>query len=114
MMSKLALVLALSVVASLAVLDVMPAAAESAVDEAAFGAGAVLGTVLYAPLKTGFCLAGGLTSGMSWPFGGMRTAERIATAACGGTWAITPQVLKGREALRFMGGDAEPLVQARQ
>jgi hypothetical protein len=114
MMNKLAVVLALSVVASLAVLDVMPAAAESAADEAVFGAGAVLGTVLYAPLKTGFCLAGGLTSGMSWPFGGAQTAERIATAACGGTWAITPQVLKRREPVRFIGGDAEPLVQARQ
>jgi hypothetical protein len=113
-MNKLALVLALCLVAWLAVLDVAPAAAESAANEAAYGAGAVLGTVLYAPLKTGFCLAGGLTSGMSWPFGGTQTAERIATAACGGTWAITPQALKGREAVRFIGGDAEPLVHARQ
>jgi hypothetical protein len=112
-MSKLVLVLALWLVASLAVLGVEPAAAESAADEAAYGAGAVLGTVLYAPLKTGFCLAGGLTSGLSLPFGGTQTAEKIATAACGGTWTITPQVLKGRESVRFVGGEAKPLVSAR-
>lgn len=112
-MSKLALVLMLCLVAALAVLDVGPASAESAADEAAYGAGAVLGTVLYAPLKTGFCLAGGLTSGLSLPFGGTDTAEKIATAACGGTWAITPEVLKGREAVRFIGGEAPPLFSAR-
>ena len=112
-MSKHAAVLAVYLVATLTVLNAAPAAAESASDEAAFGAGAVLGTVLYAPLKTGFCLAGGLTSGLSLPFGGMPTAGKIATAACGGTWAITPQVLKGREAVRFIGGDAEPLFSAR-
>jgi hypothetical protein len=111
-MSKLALVLALCLLGSM-VAGVAPVAAESAADEAAYGAGAVLGTVLYAPLKTGFCLAGGLTSGLSLPFGGPETAERIATAACGGTWAITPQVLKGGEAVRFIGGDAEPLFSAR-
>lgn len=112
-MSKRALVLAVCLVASLAVVGVRPAAAESAADEAAYGAGAVLGTVLYAPLKTGFCLVGGLTSGMTLPFGGVQTAEKVATAACGGTWAITPQVLKRRESVRFVGGDAKPLVSAR-
>jgi hypothetical protein len=112
-MNKLALVLALCLMGSFGVLGVGPAAAESAGNEAAFGAGAVLGTVLYAPLKTGFCLAGGLTSGLSLPFGGAETAERIVTAACGGTWAITPQALKGQEAVRFIGGDAEPLFSAR-
>jgi hypothetical protein len=112
-MSKLALVLALSVFGAVGVVGVGAAAAESTAAEAAFGAGAVLGTALYAPLKTGFCLAGGLTSGFSLPFGGPETAQKIIAAACGGTWAITPHALKGREAVRFIGGDAEPLFSAR-
>jgi hypothetical protein len=111
-MGKRATVLALCLLGSMTV-GVGAATAESAADEATYGAGAVLGTALYAPLKTGFCLAGGLTSGLSLPFGGAETAERIVTAACGGTWAITPQALKGQESVRFIGGDAEPLFSAR-
>jgi hypothetical protein len=48
------------------------------------------------------------------PFGGRTTAGKVAAAACGGTWAITPDVLKGRESLRFVGGDARPTVSARR
>jgi hypothetical protein len=114
MMSKLALVLALCLFGWVAVLAVGPAAAESAADEAAYGAGAVLGTVLYAPFKTTFCVVGGVTSGLSLPFGGTKTAGKIATSACGGTWAITPQALKGREPVRFVGSDANPAVSARK
>jgi hypothetical protein len=73
----------------------------------------VLGTLLYAPLKTSFCIAGGVTSVLTFPFADATTAEKVATAACGGTWAITPQVLKGREPVRFVGGRAKPLVSAR-
>jgi hypothetical protein len=89
-------------------------AADSAVDEAAYGAGSVLGTVLYAPLKTSFCVVGAVTSGLTLPFGGTETAGKVATAACGGTWAITPDVLRGRESVRFVGGDARPVVRAKR
>jgi hypothetical protein len=108
--SKLALVLGFCLFASLAIPVMEAHAADSAADEAAYGAGSVLGTVLYAPLKTGFCIVGGVTSGLTLPFGGTRTAGKVATAACGGTWAITPDVLKGREPLRFVGGDARPIL----
>ncbi|HEY7519295.1 MAG TPA: hypothetical protein VIE36_13455 [Methylomirabilota bacterium] len=111
-MSKLALVLTVCLIA-LAGVGGDAAAADSAADEAAYGAGAVLGTLLYAPLKTSFCIAGGVTSVLTFPFADATTAEKVATAACGGTWAITPQVLKGREPVRFVGGRAKPLVSAR-
>ena len=78
-------------------------AAESAAQEAAYGAGSVFTTLLYAPLKTSFCVLGGVTSGFALPFGGTQTAGKIATTACGGTWAITPDALKGKERVRFMG-----------
>ena len=40
------------------------------------------------------------------PFGGTETAGKVASTACGGTWAITPDVLKGKERVRFVGGQS--------
>ncbi len=82
-------------------------AAESGAQEAAYGAGSVFTTLLYAPVKTGFCLVGAATSGLTLPFGGTETAGKVATAACGGTWTITPDTLRGKEPVRFMGGDSK-------
>lgn len=85
-----------------------PAAADSAAQDVAYGAGSVLGTVVYAPFKATFCILGGITSGFAFPFAGADTAGKVATAGCGGTWAITPGVLKGQENVRFVGGQPPP------
>jgi len=92
---------------STAILAVPAEAAESGAQEAAYGAGSVFTTLLYAPAKTGFCIVGALTSGLTLPFGGTETAGKVATAACGGTWSITPDTLRGKEPVRFMGGDGK-------
>ena len=92
---------------STTILAVHAEAAESGAQEAAYGAGSVFTTLLYAPLKTGFCLVGAATSGLTLPFGGTETAGKVATAACGGTWTITPDTLRGKEPLRFLGGDSK-------
>jgi hypothetical protein len=76
-------------------------------EDVTYGAGSVVGTILYAPFKTSFCVVGAVTSGLTLPFGGTQTAERVATAACGGTWAITPSVLQGRERVQFVGGSSQ-------
>ena len=80
------------------------AAAESTSQEVAYGVGSVTTTLVYAPIKASFCILGAVTSGFTLPFGGPRTAEKVASAACGGTWAVTPAALKGREPVRFVGG----------
>ena len=80
------------------------AAAESASQEVAYGVGSVTTTLVYAPIKASFCILGAVTSGFTLPFGGPRTAEKVASAACGGTWAVTPAALKRREPVRFVGG----------
>jgi hypothetical protein len=49
----------------------------------------VFGTLLYAPFKTSFCVVGGVTSGLTLPFGGAQTAGKVAT---------------GQEPVRFVGG----------
>ena len=88
----------------------LPAAAvaESPSQEVAYGVGSVTTTLVYAPIKASFCILGAVTSGFTLPFGGPRTAEKVASAACGGTWAVTPAVLKGREPVRFVGGGEAP------
>jgi len=84
---------------------VAPASAESAAQDVAYGTGSVLTTLVYAPFKATFCILGGITSGFTLPFAGPQTAEKVATRACGGTWAITPDALKGKEPIRFVGGN---------
>ena len=86
------------------ILAVHADAAESAAQEVAYGAGSVFTTLLYAPFKISFCVLGAVASGLALPFGGTETAGKIVTAACGGTWVITPDVLRGKERVRFMGG----------
>src|SRR6185503_10133487 len=81
-MTRPALALLLCLFASLATDTTDAVAADSAADDATYGAGAVLGTLLYAPLKTGFCIGGGVTSALALPFGGTQTAGTIASAAC--------------------------------
>lgn len=80
--------------------------AESTSQDVAYGVGSVTTTLVYAPIKASFCLLGAVTSGFTLPFGGPRTAEKVASTACGGTWAITPAALRGRESVRFVGGGA--------
>lgn len=79
-------------------------AGDSTSQEVVYGVGSVTSTLVYAPVKASFCILGAVTSGFTLPFGGPRTAEKVASAACGGTWAITPDALKGREPIRFVGG----------
>ena len=82
------------------------APAESTSQDVAYGVGSVTTTLVYAPIKASFCLLGAVTSGFTLPFAGPRTAEKVASTACGGTWAITPAALRGRESVRFVGGGA--------
>ena len=95
--------LAIVLLAATTLVAVHAEAAESAAQEAGYGAGSVFTTLLYAPVKTSFCVLGGVTSGLTLPFGGLETAGKVATAACGGTWIITPDTLKGKEPVRFIG-----------
>ena len=78
---------------------------ESTLSQMGYGTGSVVGSAVYFPIKGSFCILGGIGSAFTLPFAGPRTAERVATASCGGTWAITPDVVKGKERVRFVGGE---------
>ncbi len=80
-----------------------PARAESTAQEVAYGVGSATTTLVYAPVKASFCILGAVTNGLTLPFGGPRTAGKVASTACGGTWVVTPAALKGREPVCFVG-----------
>jgi hypothetical protein len=77
---------------------------ESTLGQMGYGTGSVLGSAVYFPFKASFCILGGIGSAFSYPFAGPRAAGNVATASCGGTWAITPDVVKGKERVHFVGG----------
>ena len=67
------------------------------------GVGSVVGSAVYFPFKASFCILGGVTSGFTLVFAGANAAERVAGTACRGTWAISPNVVKGKETVHFVG-----------
>jgi hypothetical protein len=78
---------------------------ESTVSHAGYGAGSAFGTVLYAPLKATFCILGGIGGAVTYP-ASQSTGSKIWTSSCGGTWVITPDVLRGQEKFRPVGESA--------
>jgi hypothetical protein len=103
MRQTLALLLGAGLLAAATVDPAFAASKDSTSQEVVYGAGSFFGTLLYAPVKTSFCVVGAVTSGLTLPFGGPQTAGKVASAACGGTWVITPSTLKGQEQVRFVG-----------
>jgi hypothetical protein len=75
---------------------------ESTAVEVASSAGSAFGTMIYAPLKATFCILGGIGSGFT-AIASPPTAGKVAMATCGGSWIVTPNVVRGREPVRFIG-----------
>ncbi len=67
-----------------------------------YGVGSVLGTLVYAPVKATFCILGSLASVATLPFG-TEKADKVIGASCRGTWVITPDVVKGKQPVNFVG-----------
>jgi hypothetical protein len=109
-----ALLLGVGLVGSMTVLPTAAASGEPTSQQVAYGTGSVLSTLVYAPFKATFCILGGVTSGFTLPFAGPQTAGKVATTACGGTWAITPDALRGKEHVRFVGGGSSDRTAARR
>lgn len=82
------------------------ASSESNAADVASAAGSAFGTLIYAPLKAGFCILGEIGSGFT-AIASPPTAGKVAMAACGGSWIVTPGVVRGREAVQFVG-DTSP------
>jgi hypothetical protein len=78
------------------------ASSESTAVEIGSSAGSAFGTMVYAPFKGGFCVLGGIASGFT-AIVSPPTAGKVAMATCGGSWIVTPNIIRGREPLKFVG-----------
>ena len=79
------------------------ASEESTVGQVGTGVGSVVGSAVYFPFKAAFCILGGIGSGFTLVAAGPESANKVASASCRGTWVITPDVVKGRERVHFVG-----------
>ena len=97
------LVVAAAVAASLG----MPRVARAEYpDEAGWGVLSVIANVGYMPAKTIYAVMGGLTGGLAYVCtgGSYDTASTIWEMSLGGTYALTPRMLRGEDPIAFAGG----------
>ena len=82
---------------------------ESAVEEAGLGAASALLTLPYGVSKMLYAGMGGVVGGFAWVLSGGDTdaAEAVWDASLNGTYVITPEHLRGKEAIRFFGRSSD-------
>jgi len=83
-----------------------PARAEEGFFESAgIGLGTALVNVLYIPAKFTYATVGGLIGGLAWvlTLGDTDTAMGVWEPTLGGSYIITPSMLRGDEAVEFSG-----------
>ena len=102
MKTVFALLLSVLVLGQMSVVTTRADASESTPNQVAYGAGSVFGTLVYSPIKASFCILGGVTSAFT-AIVSPQTAGKVVGASCGGTWGITPDTLRGRDPIKFVG-----------
>jgi hypothetical protein len=97
-------VAAAALAASLGVPNV--ARAEEYPESAGWGVLAVFANVVYMPVKTVYALVGGLTGGFTYVCtgGSYETARNVWAMSMGGTYVLTPGMIRGDEPIAFAGG----------
>jgi hypothetical protein len=101
------------VVAALVVALVIGAARPAVAEEEAqryatdfgVGVGAVFTNILYMPTKFVYATFGGITGGLAYLLTGFRydLAREIWRPSLGGTYVVTPSMLRGEERIYFSG-----------
>ena len=97
-----------TVVGALALVTVIasprPAGAE-VFEDAGWGTLTVLTNVVYMPVKLVYATLGGLTGACALGLtgGDMQTAQNVWVTSMGGTYVVTPGMLRGEEAIAFTG-----------
>ena len=74
-------------------------------EDAGWGALTVLTNAIYMPAKLVYATLGGLTGGLAFALtgGDTQTAETVWVTTMGGTYVVTPNMLRGEEAIAFSG-----------
>ena len=73
--------------------------------QAGWGFAAVLANLLYIPAKLVYATLGGVTGGLGFVLtaGNRDVAERIIAPSVGGTYVLTPDMLRGEQPIFFSG-----------
>ena len=106
-----AAVVAALLAAAICMATVRPALAEehdeNFASEFGLGVGAVFVDLVYMPVKFVYATLGGLTGGLAYALTIGRTdvAMSIWRPSLGGTYVVTPRMLKGDEEIHFSGPD---------
>jgi hypothetical protein len=95
----------IAAVLALVVASARPAHAETFASDFGVGVGAVFVDLVYMPVKVVYATLGGLTGGFAFVLTGgrMDTATAIWRPSLGGTYVITPSMLRGEEPIYFSG-----------
>jgi hypothetical protein len=84
----------------------MPTAARADYgDEAGWGVLTMLANVGYMPVKFAYATLGGLTGGLAYVCtgGSFDTANAVWSTSLGGTYVLTPAMIRGEESIAFTG-----------
>ncbi len=70
-----------------------------------YGVGSIFTNLVYMPVKFVYATLGGITGGFAYVLTGLRldTAKSIWVPSMGGTYVVTPSMLKGEENIYFSG-----------
>ncbi len=73
--------------------------------DAGYGVGAFFTNILYMPVKFVYATIGGITGGFAYVLTGLRydIAKGIWVPSMGGTYVVTPSMLRGEEPIYFSG-----------
>lgn len=90
-----------------------PARAEFA-EDAGWGVLTVFANLGYMPVKTVYSVLGGLTGGLAYvcTAGDFDTAKTVWQMAMGGTYVLTPSMIRGEDPIAFAGTTAPTESQA--
>lgn len=75
-------------------------------EDAGWGSLTVLSNVAYMPAKLLYSSLGGLTGGLAYGLtgGDLDVADKVWVPSMGGTYVITPEMLRGEKEVVFIGG----------
>jgi hypothetical protein len=70
-----------------------------------YGVGSIFTNLVYMPVKFVYATLGGITGGFAYVLTGLRldTAKSIWVPSMGGTYVVTPAMLKGEDPIYFSG-----------
>ena len=78
-------------------------------EDAGWGSLTVLSNLVYMPVKMVYAGLGGITGGLAFALtgGDVDTAEKVWVPSMGGTYIVTPSMLRGEESIAFSGSASE-------